>query len=132
LALRCNQTKFLIVAIVAAKNPIRESILWEFAVTFLGVLQSHGGSGDWRIANLILWLSFGHVGELKNPILTVKDICVWTGHSERSAKRHLKRLLNIGFIARHRRSRSSYEYSIPEPILGEMYFALSRPPESIQ
>jgi hypothetical protein len=121
LALRCsNSAPFLLTALISAKSPIGERNAWEFCLAFHRVLSDRGASGSWRIANLIFWLSFG---EQDHPFLTVADICTWTGHSERSARRHLDRLTAGGFIGRRLRSRISTwpgdEYWIPEPILIE-------------
>jgi hypothetical protein len=139
LAKECNRAEFLLAALISAKSPITECGVWELCIAFLRVLGDSGAPGGWRVANLILWLSFWEIGNIHYPILTIKDICIWTGHSERSARRHLNGLIARGFIARRARSRISTrpgdEYSIPEPVLIETRAMLEKlfpPPETIQ
>jgi hypothetical protein len=123
LALRTTRIEFVVAALIGSKTQEREHAVWGGCIAYLRVLEDHHALGDWRIANLIFWLSFEEIGEQQNPILTIKDICILTGHSERSARRHLDRLIAGGFIARRHRSRISTwpgdEYSIPHPVLME-------------
>jgi hypothetical protein len=113
LAKESNRAAFLRDAIDAAKSPIKDSVVWQLCVAFLRFLEDHGASGDWRVANLILWLSWGQrtrTGEYYWVGLTLDEIRIRTGHSEESAKRHLTRLIARGFIERRRRSRISLDY----------------------
>lgn len=106
LALRCKRPEFVVVSVVSAKSPIIERGVWQLSIAFLRLLEDSGAPGDWRVANLVFWLTLGEVGELPRPaILSINDICSWTGHSAGSVKRHLKRLIQLGFVARRRRSR---------------------------
>jgi len=130
LARGCNRAEFLRDAIDAAQSPIRDRAVWQVTVAFLRLLEQRGVSGDWRVANLILWLCLGQVGERVWVKLTMEEICIGTGHAAESAKRHLKRLIGLGFVERRRRSRVRSDYTIPAAIMDEIFELFDEPSDS--